>query len=329
MGLQPKIPVKRYSFTQKTCARCGNQYGPEAFAPTSSLFFPDKTLPICNNCIKDFLISEDFSWAAIDKLCQMADIPFIPREWERLREQNGDDTFPVYARVFQAQEYESIGWDDYYKEFKALKEMGLIEDELPLLSDEKYEALAHKWGDNYNREELIYLEDLYNGMLATQNINGALQVKQAQQLCKISLELDSRIRQGVDFDKLLGSYDKLVKVAEFTPKNAKNANDFDSVGELVHWLEKRGWVNKFYDDVTRDVIDETIKNIQNYNQRLYINESGIAEEISRRIEQLKSANHIEEDNFYGLNKTYDLDEYDNEGYEQLLKADSEFKEELE
>jgi len=42
---------------------------------------------------------------------------------------------------------------------------------------------------------------------------------------------------------LLGSYDKLVKIAEFTPKNAKNANDFDSVGELFRWLEKRGWKN--------------------------------------------------------------------------------------
>jgi len=77
----------------------------------------------------------------------------------------------------------------------------------------------------------------------------------------ISLELESRIRAGVDFDKLLSSYDKLVKVAEFTPKNVKNANDFDSVGELIKWLEKRGWKNKFYDGVTRDVIDETIKNI--------------------------------------------------------------------
>jgi hypothetical protein len=60
---------------------------------------------------------------------------------------------------------------------------------------------------------------------------------------------------------MLASYDKLVKVAEFTPKNVKNASDFDSVGELAKWLEKGGWKNKFYDGVTRDVVDETMKNI--------------------------------------------------------------------
>jgi len=50
---------------------------------------------------------------------------------------------------------------------------------LPLLSDEKFGKLEQKWGENYSREELIYLEDLYNGILATQNVNGALQIKQA------------------------------------------------------------------------------------------------------------------------------------------------------
>ena len=67
----------------------------------------------------------------------------------------------------------------------------------------------------------------------TQNVSGALQMDQALKVCKISLELDSRIREGVDFDKMLASYEKLVKAAEFTPKNVKNAGDFDSIGELV------------------------------------------------------------------------------------------------
>lgn len=327
MSFRPNIPVKRYSFMLKKCNRCGQEYGPNNFSPTKSLFFPDEVLPICNSCIKEFLQSESFSWSAIDKICQMGDIPFIPKEWETLREANGDDTFPVYARVFNSQDYESIGWDDYYNQFKELQNSGLIEDELPLLSDEKFEKLAQKWGENYSREELIYLEDLYNGILATQNVNGALQVKQAQQLCKISLELDSRIRSGQDFDKLLGSYDKLVKVAEFTPKNAKNASDFDSVGELVHWLEKRGWVNKFYDNVTRDVVDEMMKNFENFNQRLYTNESGIGEEVSRRIEQLKMANESEKEDYYGINENYNLDEYDNDGYDELIKEDD-FKEDI-
>lgn len=327
MSFQPKIPVKRKTFVLKQCNRCGGTYGPDNYAPTSSIFFPDKVLPICNTCIKEFLKSENFSWEAIDKLCQLSDIPFIPKQWETLYRANGQDTFPVYARVFNAQQYESIGWDDYYKQFLELKARGLIEDELPLINEEKLARLREKWGSNYDDEELFQLEDLYNGIIASQNVNGALQVKHAKQICMMSLELDSRIRMGADFDKLLSSYDKLVKVADFTPKNSKSANDFDSVGELFHWLEKQGWRNKYYDGATRDELDEMMKNFENYNQRLYINESGIAEEIARRTEQLKTVNEAEQENFYNLDTNFDLDEYDNEGYENLI-GDEDFQEEV-
>lgn len=88
-------------------------------------------------------------------------------------------------------------------------------------------------------------------------------------LCKISLTIDSRIREGGDIDKLLGSYEKLVKIGDFTPRNVKNAEDFDSVGELFSYLEKTGFVNKFYDGVNRDIVDITMNDIQNFCQRLY------------------------------------------------------------
>jgi len=142
-----------------------------------------------------------------------------------------------------------------------------------------------------------------------------MQIDQAQKICKMSLEIDSRIREGTDFDKLLSSYDKLVKSADFTPKNAKNATDFDSTGELCKWLEKRGWINKFYDGVTRDIVDETIKNQQNYTQRLYVNESGIGEDISRRLEALKLGPESKE--YYDVRPDYSEDEYDNDGFNGL------------
>ena len=174
---------------------------------------------------------------------------------------------------------------------------------------------------------MIYLENLYDGLLLTQNINGALQGDQAIKICKISYEIDCRIREGVDFDKLLASYDKLVKTGEFTPKNVKNASDFESMGELCRWLEKRGFVNPFYDGETRDVVDETIKNIQSWNQRLYTNESGIGDEITQRIQALKTAAELE--SYYDLNEeNTDFDNYENEGFEQLFQND-EFEAELE
>jgi hypothetical protein len=192
---------------------------------------------------------------------------------------------------------------------------------LPGLADQKRARLQERWGANYDDEALRYLENLYNGLMTTQNVNGALQVDQAIKICKMSYEIDNRIREGSDFDKLLASYDKLVKAAEFTPKNVKNINDFDSVGELIKWLEKRGWRNTFYDGVTRDIVDETMKNFQNFNQRLYTNESGIGEQITERINALKQAKQIEDETYYGTNKDYDLDTYDNEGYVRLVQEE--------
>ena len=46
--------------------------------------------------------------------------------------------------------------------------------------------------------------------------------------------LEQRLRAGEDVDKMLGSYEKLTKIADFTPKNAKDINDFNSVGRT--WL---------------------------------------------------------------------------------------------
>lgn len=322
MGLQPNI-ARRRSFALKQCNRCGGSFTSDAFAPTKSIFYADGSLPVCNSCIETYLVDVDFNWREVDKLCQWADIPFVPKEWERLHEMNGDQVFAVYAEVFAQSEYEGLGWDDYYKAFKDLKASGDIDDELPGIADKKREQLQERWGANYDDEALRYLENLYNGLMTTQNVNGALQVDQAIKICKMSYEIDNRIREGADFDKLLSSYDKLVKAAEFTPKNVKNINDFDSVGELIKWLEKRGWRNTFYDGVTRDIVDETIKNFQNFNQRLYTNESGIGEQITERINALKQAKQIEDETYYGTNKEYDLDNYDNEGYAQLVK-DEEF-----
>lgn len=321
MGLQPKV-VKPQNFTFKRCACCGATFGPEGFAPTKSWFYPDGVLPYCDSCVEQLISGEDdeMNWKSVNLLCQYANIPFVPNEWVRIQEMNQVNPFHKYAEIFQDSQYDDLGWGEYYEEYKSLKASGLLENELPLISDSQRRVFRERWGA-YDDEGYQYLENLYKGLMATQNVNGALQVDQAIKICKISYEIDKRIEEGGDFDKLLSSYDKLVKAAEFTPKNVKNISDFDSTGELIKWMEKKGWRNQFYDDVTRDVVDETMKNFQNFNQRLYINESGIGDEISRRIEALKSAKELED--YYDTNQSYDLDNFDNDGFNELFNDEFE------
>lgn len=318
------ITRRRSLTSMRQCAHCRRDLLETEFARTHSIFYPDGFLPLCDDCITDWLKQKDFSWEAIDKVCQWADIPFIVKEWDRLLELNSQSTiWPAYSRVFESQDYENLGWADYNKQYLELKRVGLIEDEIPEVREAHFAELRRRWGGNYSDEELYYLEDLYKGLLLSQNVSGALAIDQAQKLCKISLEIDKRIRAGdKDVDKFMASYDKIVKTADFTPKSTKNAQDFDSIGEIIHFLEKRGHQNKFYDGVTRDVIDETLKNIEAWNQRLYINEGGLGEEVTARLQALQ--NVAESENFYQTQTEFDSDQYEAEAFEVSDEEEEEF-----
>lgn len=319
-------PVFEIDFEDKRCECCGKFKTSLNFLPTKSFLFPSGYVNICNECLGKRLEVDD-SWEVMDKICQYTDMPFDIKLFEKLRETNTSETLlQSYVMQMGSEEYEGIDWTSYQEAYKELKERGALVDAVPGLADEERRKLQEKWGFNYDEEALSYLENLYDGLLLTQNINGALQGDQALKICKISYEIDCRIREGADFDKLLASYDKLVKTGEFTPKNVKNASDFESMGELCRWLEKRGFINQFYDGETRDIVDETIKNIQSWNQRLYTNESGIGDEISQRIQALKTAAELE--NYYDLNQEEtDYDNYENQGFEELFK-DDEFEADL-
>lgn len=318
---------EKRKLSPRLCSKCLRSRDASYYIRTKSIFSYNGYSLICKDCLAALGKENQFNWDFADKFCQFMDIPFIPEKFEEIKETNLDeDILPIYSELFLSEEFEGITWKDYNDAYLELKERGGLESEIPLIKEEERHKLQEKWGFNYDDEALQYLESLYDGLLMTQNISGALQGDQAIKICKISYELDCRIREGADFDKMLSSYDKLVKVAEFTPKNVKNASDFETISELVRWLEKRGFKNQYYDDVTRDVVDETIKNIQNWTQRLYINESNVGDEVTQRIQALERVAELE--NYYDIGEEdVDFDQYENEGFENLLK-DEEFSADL-
>ena len=297
-----------------TCEKCGKDKIASEFLPARSLFFPQNKTPICIECLEDMIDENDGSLDFVDKLCRWLDIPFIPDRWIEYSTANGSAALSTYVNTTLTENYPMIDWREMNEEYKGLLAQGNLRNAFSILKDADMEKLREKWGEEYLDKEIAYLEDLYQGILQTQNINSKLQADDAKQLCKIKLLIENRIRGGEDFDKLIKSYDTIRKSAGLTEKNIKNANDFDSFGEVFAYCEKLGWLNDFYDDTPRDQVVTVMKDVQTWIRNLYKNETGIGEDVDRRIEALKAADAMEE-SILAIPDEEELDDFDAEGYD--------------
>ena len=272
----------------KKCLKCQQEKTTANYIAVNSPIH-NGSLPICRDCLAKMIEESENKWNTVDKICQWADIPFVPEQWEKIYQGQGKDAFGIYASIFRSAPYDALDWKMYNEVYLQLQEEQRVTDAMPSVRENKKRKLAMKWGQSYDDEELEYLENLHKGMLDSQNIVGALNEDQALKLCKISLLIEQKIREGSDFSKELKSYDQLSKLANFTPKIIQDANEFSSVGEIFAYLEKKGWVNEYYDDVVRDEVDFSIKDIKLWNQYLYVSDTNIPEEIEARIENLKTS----------------------------------------
>lgn len=295
----------------KECSQCHTDKPLNSFVEVKSPFFSDRVLPICESCLERMMMLNDGDFNFYDKLCQWADIPFLVEEWSQLYKYNKEKTFALYARMYKQGQYQNADWRDVNKRYKEYAEKEELHTLVPQLQEETYKKLRETWGENYTTSELITLEKLFQGILNTQNISTELQSTDVRRICKISLIIDNKIREGSDYKDDLANYDRLVKIAALAPKDVKNANDFNSVGEVFAFLEKKGWQNEFYNGEIKDVVDNTMKNNQLYVRNLYVNETGISDDIQKRIEGLKIAQELQDQ--YD-NPVDDLDNYEIEGY---------------
>ena len=298
--------------TSKQCCYCARTKPLSDFCKVRSKFFPGGLLNICNSCL-DLMIRStkpEERWDKVNKICQWADIPFLPQEWEKVYSGNENNWFYNYCKIFNAKEFDTVSWLDYNKEFLRLHESDDLIEEVPGYKDAKYEMLLKKWG-SYSHEELDQLESLFSETVATQNVTTGNHIDQLKKICKTSLLIDDRIRSGQPYKDLMDSYEKLIKAADLTPQNTKNSNDFDSIGEIFDYLETIGWQNKFY--------DETIKNIQNWTRRLCIGESTLTEEILQKINNMSGFKEGDDTDY----DSFDYDGYEKEAVDILKEQDIE------
>lgn len=157
------------------------------------------------------------------------------------------------------------------------------------LTDEDRTYLRLKWGKAYKPEEWIRLEQLYNEMMDSYDIQSAGHIDTLKLICKTSLKANQLIDIGdvEGFQKMSKVYDNLMKSGKFTAaqNKAESGEYVDSIAELVELCERQGYIERFYTDGPNDKVDETIKDMQRYTKTLIERETNLSVLIEQAVKQ--------------------------------------------
>ena len=213
------------------------------------------------------------------------------------------------------------------------------------LTDEDKTYLRLKWGKAYRPEEWVKLEQLYEEMMNSYDIQGAGHIDNLKLLCKTSLKANQLIDMGdvEGFQKMSKVYDSLMKSGKFTAaqNKAEDGEEINSIGELVSICEKQGFIPKYYTDGPQDKADRVIEDLKKYTKDLVSNETNLDtmfESAQRQIEeeQERIANAAEagENNAEEEDKLFDYDAYeltdkDYEDMSDFIEAEALSDEEVE
>lgn len=160
------------------------------------------------------------------------------------------------------------------------------------LTEEDRKYLLLKWGKTYKPEEWIKLEQLYEEMMGSYDIQTAGHIDTLKLVCKTSLKANQLLDIG-DVDgaqKMIKMYDGLMKSGKFTAaqNKAESGEYVDSISELVAICEKDGFIPRYYTDGPQDKVDRTLQDIQSYTHNLVTEEMNLGNLIENAMKQIEA-----------------------------------------
>lgn len=213
----------------------------------------------------------------------------------------------------------SLGTEDYFAEQNSEYDIDIAAD----LTDDDKRYLLLKWGRSYTPEEWVKLEQLYNEMMQSYDIQSAGHIDNLKLLCKTSLKSNQLLDIG-DVDgaqKMLRMYDSLMKSGKFTAaqNKAESGEYVDSISELVAICEKEGFIPRYYIDQPGDRVDETIADLKGYTHSLVVDEMNLGNLIESAVKTMarEEAKEEDEDIEDEIMSLEDVDQLKDEDFEEF------------
>lgn len=295
------------------CAKCRNEKEDVEFVKSGSVFLPGGRSYLCLDCLEKMVNVDDLD--EMNRLMRWLDVPFDVNLLMNVRRggKNGSrGVLRAYFNQLYDGKYEGRTWKEENERWKRIREERKEDEEIEAFKEDREKKLHERWSAGYSWDELMWLDEYYEHIKATQNVSTPILEEYAKDLCEIELQIKKGLRSGEDVKKLMDARNDTIKIANFTANNSKTASAFESIGELMVYYGKKGFKVNYHQE-PKDSIDFLMKNDQNYLRRVVMNEGSLGEMVEEKKEAYNLSVQLEESE-----KDYDVQtavsaEYEDDG----------------
>ncbi len=234
---------------------------------------------------------------------------------------------PIQNRDYQATAAEDMYTEKFFPEDTYLKVD--LPDPADNLTEDDKTYLVMKWGKLYKADELLALEQDYNNMINSFDIQDADTKNALVIICKLNLKVNQALDSG-DYDGFKKLSSELVnqrKTANFAAaqrkRDQKNSGFVDSIGEIVAYCEKNGGqIPRMEIKEPLDKVDAIIQDLKDYTRELIYQDTALAGQIEDYLKRREILEQQKKDRAEAKEKghdTYQVTDDDIAEYEEMRR----------
>lgn len=299
----------------RRCGKCSQIKLIQDLVPCGEncLFGTDGVSTICYDCALESINTKDLTM--VDKLCQFLDIAFMAEEWIKISKTSDNERYilETYIKTLKSSEYSKSSWKQYDLLWEKARETDSVLSKLPTLSADLFIYLRKKWGsyDDFGVEDYLKMESYEKNTLNYYNFRDEARRDMIRKLALVSVLIDKKLASGDtrEVSTLISSYQSLMKESGIQNAVQNDTETIESLSELIAFLEEHGWLMDYKVTESRDIVDATIRNFQQYVAAIV---AGSGEEITQmyntKLMEQNSGTNVNEEDIESMFETQEAQE---------------------
>lgn len=306
------------------CPRCGRM---EYIIPSNNPLIES----ICIKCLEESMDFNNLEHLAI--FCRTYNYSYKPEIWIN-NCLSTSNPIKTYLNLLNADEIDyneptADVWKKVQQEWSKINTFAQLLEKVKPIKEGFMKRAMTKWGGEFTFDELLRLEDLYINTVKAFNITNPIDMDAVKKACRISILIDQQLQSGEakSIKDFIAAYQNMLKIAKIDDlAETATKGTIKTVADLMAYMEDHNYEFEFYDNVDRDIVDKTIRDIKQSIRDEIVNATGLEvtlqemkEKYENSLEETKEQEAIEE---VPLETLLDKDYYS----EQEMEVDKELGE---